>query len=144
MKSAGHRARPAAGVEVGQRALDDVELDAAEVGARGLAGLVVGRVEVDERSTVWGIRRAGIFAATPAERGAALERPAADHDEVLRHGARPEPPHAALEADGRDVVQAAAVRATADLDARGRPPLRSDPDARAGALRAAGRGRATA
>ena len=45
-------------------------------------------------------------------------RAAADQDEVLRHRARTEPPHAALEADRRDVVQAAAVRAAADLDAR--------------------------
>ena len=41
---------------------------------------------------------------------------AADHHEVLRHGARSDLAQAALEADRRDVMLAAAVRAAADLD----------------------------
>ena len=45
-------------------------------------------------------------------------RAAADHDEVLRHGAPADPANAALESDRRDVMLAAAVRASADLDAR--------------------------
>ena len=99
-------------------ALTTLELDAAEEGGRRLAGLVLARVELDQ--PLDGLRDAARrnLRRDAAERGAVLERPAADHHEVLRHGARAEPPHAALEPDRRDVMLAAAVRAAADLDAR--------------------------
>ena len=50
------------------------------------------------------------------EVGLTVRDAAADHHEVLRDGAAAELAHAALEADARDVVLAAAVRAAADLD----------------------------
>ena len=55
------------------------------------------------------------LAREPPERDLAVPDPAADEHEVLRHGSAAELPRAALQADRREVVLAAAVRATRDV-----------------------------
>ena len=55
-----------------------------------------------------------------AERGAAFERPAAHHDEVVWCRTSADFTEAALEADAGDVMLTAAIRAAADLDVTGR------------------------
>ena len=124
-----HRVAGQQRLEIREPRLDDVELDAAEERrSRTRPARARARRGRSGRSTACGIRRAGIFAASRRERRAAIVRAAADHHEILRHGARAEPPHAALESDRRDVMLAAAVRAAADLDARavgGRDQIRT-------------------
>src|SRR5207247_612421 len=75
--------------------------------------------EIDQASD--GLRRAAgrDLRRDAAERRAVVVDAAADHDEVLRHGAIAELADAALKADRGDVMLAAADGATADIAVAG-------------------------
>src|SRR4029079_1285620 len=72
--------------------------------------------EGDEALDGFGRRPRGNLGGDTAETGAVGVHAAADHDEVLRHGALAEAADAALEADRGNGMLAAPVRAAADLD----------------------------
>ena len=83
----------------------------------GICALTIVAIQVQQsiervgQSMDWNLRHDLAEVRSPFVRAAS-----ADEHEVLRHGTRPELSHAALEPYRRDVMLAATVRASADLD----------------------------
>src|SRR5439155_24465034 len=104
--------------EIGELDLDDVGFNATEIRCRRFSGRAIARVQRNQ--AIDGVRNAPgrNLRDEPPERGAGVGGPAADHDEILRDRTGSEPPHAPLKSDRGDVMLPAAVRASADLDAR--------------------------
>ena len=134
----------ASALEIGEQRLHPRHVEPAEKRDRRFAVLAWPRRAGPAARAPPAARRAGTFAARRPNVVRSASMPAADLDEVLRHRLAIDLAQAALEADGRDVMLAAAVRAAADLDVERRAPCRSAPAWRAGAARAPGRARATA
>ena len=101
-----------------QLAADPQDIHALKKRRRRLPFFLLALIEGNQPLERLGIRRAGIFAAVLAKlraAGSVVRRPPS---RSMRHRLAADPTDAALEADRRDMVLAAAVRAAADLDVR--------------------------
>ncbi len=116
MKSSGTASCGFELLEIGERRLDRRHFHALEEGHRALALVVRARVEVDQPIDDIGDPARRHLGREAAELRALIVDAAADHHEILRHDAIAELADAALEAEARDVMLAAAVRAAAHLD----------------------------
>ncbi len=103
-------------LQVRQRRLDRRHFHALEERRRALAIVVRARVEIDQAIDDIGDPARRHLGREAAELRALIVDAAADHHEILRHHAIAQLADAALEADARDVMLAAAVRAAAHLD----------------------------
>src|SRR5688572_30920805 len=106
-------------LQILQLAGDAGQFDPLEERRRRLAVGPFALIEADQPLEGFGDAAGRYLGGGARETGAVLRRAAADHDEVLGHRAATHAFYAPLESDRRDVVLAAAVRAAADLDARG-------------------------